>query len=40
MLRTFCYWSDGTWCELSDLDDYLKFMSDDYILINAYGFIK
>ena len=27
-----CIWSDGTWCDYDDLEDYLKFMSDDYFI--------
>jgi len=23
-------WADGTWCEYTDLDEYLTFMSDDF----------
>lgn len=24
------YWSDGTWCDTIDLDEYLSSMSDDF----------
>lgn len=33
--ETVCVWSDGTWCYLEDLEDYLTFMSDDYFLMNV-----
>lgn len=26
-----CTWPDGTWCVEDDLEDYLQFMSDDFI---------
>lgn len=25
-------WPDGTWCNQEDIESYLQFMSDDYIL--------
>ncbi len=25
-----CEWPDGTWCDEEDVEDYLKWMSDDY----------
>ena len=31
----YYFWSDGTWCIEEDLDDYLLFMSDDYVIIKA-----
>ena len=24
------YWPDGTWCDTTDLDEYLQSMSDDF----------
>lgn len=30
--ETVAYWSDGTWCFKEDLEEYLIFMSDDYLL--------
>jgi hypothetical protein len=28
-------WCDGTWCEEADLEEYMDFMSDDYIKISV-----
>ena len=25
-------WPDGTWCEMEQLEEFLTFMSDDYII--------
>jgi hypothetical protein len=26
-------WPDGTWCEESEIEDYLTFMSDDFMVV-------
>lgn len=28
-----CIWPDDTSCEIADLEDFLTFMSDDYIIV-------
>jgi len=30
---TICEWPDGTWCRLEDLEEYLTFMSDDFMYL-------
>lgn len=32
-----CVWPNGVWCEPSDLDGYLGWMSDDYEVIEVDG---
>lgn len=29
------YWSNGTWCDTIDLDEYLQSMSDDFATFQA-----
>ena len=29
-METICLWPEGTWCTISELDEYLIFMSDDF----------
>ena len=29
--EVICRWSDGTWCYKEDLEEYLTFMSDDFM---------
>jgi hypothetical protein len=35
-IATVCLWSDGTWCEWEDLEDYLSWMSDDFQVLNFF----
>jgi hypothetical protein len=38
-LDDIAWWSDGTWCFGSELEEYLSFMSDDYETIR-YGTVR
>ena len=32
-MKTVYLWPEGTWCTNSELDEYLEFMSDDFLKI-------
>jgi len=34
MMEKIVKWCDGTTCELSELEEYLLFMSDDYVIVD------
>ena len=29
-----CVWSDFTWCDFTDLEEYLSFLSDDFFILD------
>jgi hypothetical protein len=29
-----CMWPEGTWCDWEDLEEYLAWMSDDFVIMS------